>query len=67
MRTWLPIAMLVFAAVPALAQQKQAAPPAANPFFTEWKTPFGVPPFDRIKAEHYLPAYEEGFKRQRAE
>ncbi|MGC9472320.1 MAG: M3 family metallopeptidase [Bacteroidales bacterium] len=28
-----------------------------NPFFQEWNTPFGVPPFDRIKVEHYMPAY----------
>lgn len=28
-----------------------------NPFFQEWDTPFGVPPFDRIKVEHYMPAY----------
>ena len=27
-----------------------------NPFFTEYTTPFGVPPFDQIKIEHYLPA-----------
>jgi len=32
-----------------------------NPFFTEWKTPFGTPPFHKIKEEvHYLPAFEEG-------
>ena len=35
-----------------------------NPFITEWETPFGTPPFERIKLEHYLPAYEEGFKQQ---
>jgi len=34
----------------------------ANPFFTEWKTPFGVPPFDVIELEHYLPAFDEGMK-----
>ncbi|HDR89997.1 MAG TPA: M3 family peptidase [Bacteroidetes bacterium] len=28
-----------------------------NPFFQEWDTPFGVPPFDRIRVEHYMPAY----------
>lgn len=38
-----------------------------NPFFTEWKTPFGAPPFDQIKNEHYLPAFEEGMKQQRQE
>ncbi|RPI74305.1 MAG: M3 family peptidase, partial [Ignavibacteriales bacterium] len=33
-----------------------------NPFFTEWDTPFGTPPFDKIKQEHYLPAFIEGIK-----
>ena len=33
---------------------------AANPFFSEWKTPFGVPPFAEIREEHYLPAFREG-------
>lgn len=27
-----------------------------NPFFAEYTTPFGVPPFDQIKFEHYKPA-----------
>ncbi len=32
-----------------------------NPFFEqEWNTPYGVPPFDRIAAEHYKPAFERG-------
>lgn len=30
-----------------------------NPFFSEWTTPFGVPPFDLIKVEHYQPAFEQ--------
>jgi peptidyl-dipeptidase Dcp len=34
-----------------------------NPFFENFDTPFGVPPFDRIRAEHYMPAYEEGMRR----
>ncbi|WP_029904744.1 M3 family metallopeptidase [Prevotella sp. 10(H)] len=38
-----------------------------NPFFSEFQTPNGVPPFDKIKVEHYLPAFEEGMKRQSAE
>ncbi len=32
----------------------------ANPFFTEYTTPFQVPPFNDIKDEHYLPAFEKG-------
>lgn len=38
-----------------------------NPFFSEWKTPFGTPPFNEIKNEHFMPAYEEGMKQQVAE
>ena len=29
-----------------------------NPFFTEFDTPFGTPPFDRIKTDHYRPAFD---------
>ncbi len=38
-----------------------------NPFFSEWKTPFEVPPFDKIKNEHYLPAINEGIIRHNKE
>lgn len=35
---------------------------ARNPFFEEWKTPFGVPPFDQIKDEHFIPAFKKGME-----
>lgn len=38
-----------------------------NPFFTEWNTEYGMPPFDKIRPEHYKPAYEEGIKQHAAE
>ncbi len=38
-----------------------------NPFFTAWETPFGVPPFDRIQPEHFLPALERGMSLHEAE
>jgi peptidyl-dipeptidase Dcp len=38
-----------------------------NPFLTEYTTPFGVPPFDLIKNEHFMPAAELGFSEQLAE
>ena len=28
----------------------------SNPFLTEFQTPNGVPPFDKIKLEHYEPS-----------
>jgi len=66
MRSWLAVAVLVLVAVPAAAQPATTAK-ADNPFFVEWKTPFGVPPFGLIKTEHYMPAYDEAIARQRAE
>jgi len=38
-----------------------------NPFFSEWTTPYGVPPFDKIKEDHYLPAFEIAIKNQNKE
>ncbi len=40
---------------------------ADNPFFSDWNTPFGVPPFDEIKLEHYAPAFEAGMKQHKTE
>ena len=39
----------------------------SNPFFEPWTTPFGVPPFDRIRPEHFPPALERGMAEQVAE
>jgi peptidyl-dipeptidase Dcp len=41
-------------------------PVTDNPLFQEWQTPFGIPPFDSIKDEHYLPAVDKGIEEQRA-
>lgn len=38
-----------------------------NPFLTEWNTPYGIPPFDEIKTEDYLPAIQEGISQQQLE
>lgn len=39
----------------------------SNPFFEEWNTPFGMPPFDKIKTEHFMPAFQKGFEIQAKE
>lgn len=38
-----------------------------NPFFETYTTPYGAPPFDKIKLEHYMPAFLEGMAQQKAE
>jgi peptidyl-dipeptidase Dcp len=35
-----------------------------NPFFEVWTTPFGMPPFDRIRPEHFPPAIDRGMQEQ---
>ncbi|MEO1054799.1 MAG: M3 family metallopeptidase [Bacteroidota bacterium] len=38
-----------------------------NPFYQEWETSFGVPPFDQIKNEHFMPAFKKGMEENLAE
>ena len=38
-----------------------------NPFFETWTTPFGAPPFDRIRPAHFPPAFDRGMAEQIAE
>lgn len=38
-----------------------------NPLLTEFKTPFGVPPFDKIELDDYMPAFKEGIAQQQKE
>jgi peptidyl-dipeptidase Dcp len=40
---------------------------ASNPLLTPWTTPFGVPPFDLIKPEHFAPAFEVAMTEHLAE
>ena len=46
-----------------MAQEKTSP----NPFYSVYNTPFGVPPFDLIQTEHYLPAVIKGIAEQQAE
>lgn len=38
-----------------------------NPFFSAYENEYGAPPFEKIKTEHYLPAFKEGIKQHQAE
>ena len=47
--------------------EQQPETEKTNPFLSEYTTPFQVPPFDQIKIEHYMPAFEAGIKEQQDE
>jgi len=38
-----------------------------NPFFSPYSTPYNVPPFDKIMAKHYMPAFLKGMADGRQE
>ena len=58
MKTNLIIFMTAFSVTAAMA---------ANPFFSEYKTPHGTIPFNEIKVEHYMPAFEKAIAEQKEE
>lgn len=40
---------------------------ADNPLLADWNTPYGLPPFDSIQDDHYMPAVKKGIVELRAE
>ena len=59
--------LLIYFIIMSLAACQKKKVETANPFFEEWTTPYGVPPFDRIRPEHFLPAFERGMSLHNAE
>ena len=45
----------------------EGAATVKNPFFADYNTPYNVPTFDLIKAEHFVPAFEEGMQQHKAD
>jgi peptidyl-dipeptidase Dcp len=41
--------------------------PTTNPLLQPWQTPYGLPPFSALKAEHFAPAFEIALKAHRDE
>ena len=39
----------------------------SNPFFNEWDTPFGAPPFGQIQTKHFMPAFEKAMQQHKAQ
>jgi len=49
------------------AQPGSTARVAANPFFAPSTLPYKLPPFDKIRNEHFRPGFDQGMKEQLAE
>lgn len=59
--------LLIFSLIIMATSCEKTGSQGENPFFSEFDTPYGVPPFDKITTDHYLPAFEEGMKQHNAE
>ena len=66
MRRFVGFCLILFTAVN-MTMCKNEKIVGENPFFVEWQTQYGVPPFDKIEAKHYLPAFEQAISIQNAE
>jgi len=53
---------IILLGVVAIAFMLTGSKQSTNPFFSEFDTPFQVPPFDQIQLEHYGEAFEAGMK-----
>jgi peptidyl-dipeptidase Dcp len=51
----------------AKASPRRAAATKANPLLEAWTTPGEVPPFDRIRTEHFLPAFDQALRQHTKE
>ena len=59
--------MLVIGNMLTIEAQEKQENTSMNPFFQAYDTPFNVPPFDKIKNEHFKPAILEGISTHQAE
>ncbi|HLW50851.1 MAG TPA: M3 family metallopeptidase [Sphingobacteriaceae bacterium] len=60
----LPIIMILAASISGC---ESGGKDADNPLLAAYNTPFEVPPFDKIKDEHFKPAFDEAFKQHNVE
>ena len=58
---------LLFILVAGCKNSPVAESEKSNPFFSAYNTPFDVPPFDKIMAKHYMPAFNKGMADGRAD
>ena len=47
--------------------QRVSHPPSTQPLLQDWDTPYGLPPFEQIRPEHFAPALREAMRINRVE
>jgi len=64
-KSFLPMFMIVAATVVGCNNEQKTE--TTNPLLLTYDTPFNVPPFDKVKDEHFKPAFEEALKQHKME
>ncbi len=67
MKQFLLLSLVMALVVTACQSPQKEEKSGDNPFFGAYNTPYNVPPFEQIKAEHYMPAMEKAMAEHKAE
>ena len=63
----LSVCGIIFVALAACKSKPATIADKSNPFFSPYNTPFNVPPFEKIMAKHYMPAFMQGMAEGRTD
>ena len=66
-KMWMAAGLAVVLGACSQVNKEGTVDAVANPFFTAYQTPFGVPPFDQIQFADYKPALLKGMEEQKEE
>ncbi|MDP4207676.1 MAG: M3 family metallopeptidase [Bacteroidota bacterium] len=67
MKNLLYILLIMSVITTAFKPDKDTPKTTSNPLLTSYNTPFGVPPFDKIKTKYFLPAFKTAIKKHNKE
>lgn len=64
---FMAVSLALLVCTSACTEKKVEKSAGGNPFLSEYTTPYGAPPFEEIKLEHYKPAFLQGMEAHIAE
>ncbi|MFC2080606.1 M3 family metallopeptidase [Bacteroidota bacterium] len=67
MKKLMPVVAAILLMAAGCNQSENKMKDTVNPFFSEYSTPFQVPPFDLIEEVHFMPAYEKSIAMHKEE
>jgi len=62
MKTFIGLSLLLAGVMMSCTTGEKKMKTAENPFFNDYGTPFETATFDKIKSEHFMPAFQQGIK-----